>query len=110
MPAIKPRTERRETVRHITQLFREDQEELYAYAAFIKDTTAYVLTQLIDTVLRKDGDYRRWRAEHPQSFVPVPGQNGAHRRPSAQARTSAGRAGLAVMPPPAEVAVGVTGR
>jgi hypothetical protein len=54
MAVIKARTARRETVRHITQLFREDQEELYAYAAFIKDTPAYVLTQLIDTVLRKD--------------------------------------------------------
>jgi hypothetical protein len=101
MAVIKARTARRETVRHITQLFREDQEELYAYAAFIKDTPAYVLTQLIDTVLRKDPEYRKWRAENAQSFVPVPGQKNAHRRPSAHARSSAGRAGLQVMPPPA---------
>jgi hypothetical protein len=35
MPLIKPRTERTTFVRHITQLYAENQQELYAYAAFL---------------------------------------------------------------------------
>jgi hypothetical protein len=101
MPIIKARTTRRELARHITQLYRENEEELYAYAAFIKEPTAYVLNELIETVLRKDADYKKWREGNPQSFVPLPGQPKAHRRPSAHARTSAGRAGIQVLPPPA---------
>ncbi len=101
MALIKARTARRETVRHITQLFRENQEELYAYATFIEDTPAYVLTQLIDTVSERTTRIPEVACRTTQSFVPVPGQKNAHQRPSAHARTSAGRAGLQVMPPPA---------
>ena len=101
MPIIKARTTRRELARHITQLYRENQEELYAYAAFIKESTAYVLNELIETVLRKDADYKKWREGNPQSFVSSPGPSTPRRRPSSRARTSAGRAGIQALPPPA---------
>ncbi len=72
MPLIKPRTERTKFVRHITQLYLENQEELYAYAAFIGESPAYILNALIDT-LKKDPDYRVWRSAHPESCVPASG-------------------------------------
>lgn len=100
MPLIKPRTVRTKLVRHITQLFAENQEELYAYARFIGELTAYVLNELVET-LKKDPDYRTWRAEHGESFVPTPGQVKPRRSSSTMARTSAGRAGLAALPPSA---------
>jgi hypothetical protein len=100
MPLIKPRTVRTKLVRHITQLFAENQEELYAYASFIGESTAYVLNELVET-LKKDPDYRTWRAGHTESFIPKPGQVKPRRSPSTVARTSAGRAGLAALPPSA---------
>jgi hypothetical protein len=100
MPLIKPRTVRTKLVRHITQLFAENQEELYAYAKFIGESTAYVLNELIET-LKKDPDYMKWREEHSQTFVPVPGQVKRSATPSSRARTSAGRAGISALPPPA---------
>ena len=101
MPLIKPRTTRTKLVRHITQLFAENQEELYAYAAFIQESTAYVLNELIET-LKKDQDFRAWRADHPASCVPVPGQAKTRRSTAgAHARTSAGRAGMTALPPSA---------
>jgi hypothetical protein len=36
------------------------------------ESTEYVLNQLIDTVLAKDKEFVRWRADHPQSCVPRP--------------------------------------
>lgn len=102
MPLIKPRTARTTLVRHITQLFAENQEELYAYAKFIGESPAYVLNELIDTVLKKDGDYKAWRQENRQSFVPSPGEAKRGRgSASSRARTSAGRAGIPALPPPA---------
>jgi predicted ferric reductase len=100
MPLIKPRTVRTKLVRHITQLFAENQEDLYAYATFIGESSAYVLNELIDT-LRKDSDYKAWRADHQASFVPVVGQVKRRSTPSSRARTSAGRANIAALPPPA---------
>lgn len=100
MSLIKPRTVRTKLVRHITQLFAENQEELYAYAKFIDEPTAYVLNELIET-LKKDADYKTWRAEHPESFVPVAGQAKRSATASLRARTSAGRAGISALPPPA---------
>jgi len=101
MPLIQPRTVRTKLVRHITQLFSENQEELYAYATFIREPTAYVINALIES-LKKDTEYKTWRAAHSQSFVPIPGLSKAQRRSSAHARTSAGRAGIQVLPPPAQ--------
>lgn len=62
MPAIKPRTTRKHFVRHITRLYRENNETLFAYAAFIGESTEYVLNQLVETVLAKDRDFQTWRA------------------------------------------------
>ena len=73
MPAIKPRTTQKHLVRHITRLYRENNETLFAYAAFIGESTEYVLNQLVETVLAKDRDFQAWRVEHPGTHVPKPG-------------------------------------
>jgi hypothetical protein len=67
MTVIKPRTRGRQYVRHRTRLEHDTNETLYAYAAFIGESTEYVLNQLIDTVLAKDKEYLAWRSEHPES-------------------------------------------
>ena len=72
MSLIKPRTRGKQFVQHRTRLDRENHETLYAYAAFIGEEPEYVLNELIDTVLAKDKDFLKWRAEHPQSCVPQP--------------------------------------
>jgi hypothetical protein len=69
MPLIKPRKERTRFVRHITQLYAENQEELYAYAAFIEDSTAYVLNALIDTLNLSGIPTSRYGAPPIQSRV-----------------------------------------
>jgi len=73
MSAIKPRTTQKHLVRHITRLFRENNETLFAYAKFIGEPTEYVLNQLIETVLARDKDFQAWRADNPGSHVPKPG-------------------------------------
>jgi hypothetical protein len=73
MPTIKPRTTQLHLARHITRLYRENNETLFAYAAFIGESTEYVLNQLVETVLAKDRDFQQWRTGHPDSHVPVPG-------------------------------------
>src|SRR5947207_14806642 len=70
MPLIKPRTRGKQIVRHIARLDRENTDTLHAYAAFLGESTDYVLNQVIDTVLAKDKEFAKWRADHPQSFVP----------------------------------------
>jgi hypothetical protein len=84
MPAIKPRTRQKHSIRHITRLYKENNETLFAYAAFIGEPTDYVLNQLIDSVLAKDRDFHEWRAEHPESKVPTR----ASKRSGAAPRTS----------------------
>ena len=69
MALIKPRT-RKQTVRLITKLFRENNETLYAYATFLEEDVEYVLNQLIGTKLAKDKEFLRWRESHPESCVP----------------------------------------
>jgi hypothetical protein len=76
MPLIKPRTERTTTVRHITKLWTENAEQLYAYAAFIGESPAYVLNALIDQ-LKADKDFKVWRADHSGSFMPADDNNTA---------------------------------
>jgi hypothetical protein len=89
MSFIKPRTRGKQFMQHRTRLDRENHETLYAYAAFINEEPEYVLNELIDTVLAKDKDFLKWRAEHPQSCVPQPStrpkdpQGVRHRRPHA---------------------------
>jgi hypothetical protein len=76
MPLIKPRTRGKQLVKHRTRLDRENNETLYAYAHFLGESTEYVLNEIIDTVLAKDKEFVRWRAVHPQSFVPRPAGRG----------------------------------
>ena len=95
MPAIKPRTTQKHLVRHITRLYRENNETLFSYAAFIGESTEYVLNQLVETVLAKDRDFQTWRLEHPGTHVPKPGsrRNGratSVRGADARARARAG--------------------
>ena len=73
MPTIKPRTTQKQFARHITRLYRENNETLFAYAKFIGEPTEYVLNQLVETVLARDKDFQAWRSDHPGSHVPKPG-------------------------------------
>jgi len=73
MPVIKPRTTQKQLVRHITRLYRENNETLFAYAKFLGEPTEYVLNQLVENVLAKDKDFVAWRDENPGSHVPQPG-------------------------------------
>lgn len=72
MALIKPRTRGKQKVRHISRLFRENNETLYAYAKFLEEDSDYVLNQLIGTKLAKDKEFLEWRANHPESYVPGP--------------------------------------
>ncbi|HKC40881.1 MAG TPA: hypothetical protein VKC15_15180 [Gemmatimonadales bacterium] len=72
MPLIKPRTRGKQFVRLITRLDRENNETLYAYAHFIGESAEYVLNQLVEAVLAKDKEFVAWRADHPDSSVPLP--------------------------------------
>jgi hypothetical protein len=86
MSVIKPRTRGKRLVKVGTGLDQENQETVYAYAAFLGESTEYVLNQLIDTVLAKDTDVGVWRAAHPQSCVPSPVRRRRHDvHPSARA-------------------------
>ncbi len=78
MTVIKPRTTQKHLVRHITRLYRENNETLFAYAKFIAEPTEYVLNQLIETVLGRDKEFQAWREQNPASHVPKPGER---RRP-----------------------------
>lgn len=79
MSLIKPRTRGKDLVRQLVRLDRQNQETLYAYAAFIGEDIEYVLNEVIDTVLAKDREFVRWRVEHAESFVPDAMRRG-HRR------------------------------
>jgi hypothetical protein len=72
MSVIKPRTRGKQMTRRVVRLDREDTETLCAYAQFLNEPTDYVLSQLIDTVLAKDREFLAWRAEHPESYAPIP--------------------------------------
>lgn len=87
MSLIKPRTRGKHLVRHITHLDRENHETLNAYAVFIGEDTAYVLNELIDTVLGKDREFVKWRAVHPESSAPPICRNG-RRRATGRMRTN----------------------
>jgi hypothetical protein len=51
MPAIRPHTKQKHLVHHITRLFRENNDTLFAYAAMMGESTEYVLNELVATVL-----------------------------------------------------------
>ena len=84
MTVIKPRTRGKHLVQHWTRLDRENRETLHAYAAFINEDAEYVLNQLIETVLGKDRDFMKWRAQHPESHVPPPSPKAVRRRQRGQ--------------------------
>lgn len=91
MSVIKPRTTQKHLTRHITRLFRENNETLYAYAKFLGEPTEYVLNQLVECVLARDRDFQAWREQHPDSQVPAPGT----RKP----RRSRARSAVVAAPP-----------
>lgn len=97
MPLIKPRTRGKQILRHIARLDRENTETLYAYAAFLGESTDYVLNQVIDTVLGKDKEFAKWRTEHPHAYVshPFTRLNGN--------RSGSGRRRIATPPPVIEL-------
>jgi hypothetical protein len=70
MSIIKARTRGKQFVPYRTRLDRENEETLYAYAAFINEDVEYVLNQLIENILEKDRDFAAWRADHRQSYAP----------------------------------------
>jgi len=94
MPLIKPRTRGKQILRHIARLDRENNETLHAYAAFLGESTDYVLNQVIDTVLAKDKEFVTWRADHPHSHVP----NAVSR--ARRNRAMPGRHSAPAVPPP----------
>ena len=71
MPVIKPRTRGKQLVKHRTRLDSENNETLYAYAHFLGESPEYVLNQVIDTVLARDKEFVKWRADHAHSHVPT---------------------------------------
>jgi hypothetical protein len=79
MPVIKPRTRGKQLVRYLTRLDHENLETLYAYAHFLGESTEYIVNELIDAVLAKDKDFRAWRTEHLESYVPTPRAPRRHR-------------------------------
>jgi hypothetical protein len=94
MPVIKGRTTQKHFVRHITRLYHENNETLFAYATFIGERAEYVLNQLVETVLARDKDFLAWREQNPGSHVPPPGRRKRGRahafaRPVAPAATTA---------------------
>ena len=95
MPLIKPRTRGKQIVRHIARLDRENTETLHAYAAFLGESTDYVLNQVIDTVLSKDKEFAKWRADHAHSHVPT-----AANRPRRNRLVNGPHSVSAMVPPP----------
>ena len=85
MPVIKARTRGKQFVRHTTRLDHENNETLYAYAQFIGESAEYVLNQLVETFLGKDKEYLAWRAEHADSYVPLPIRQRRHQKRAATA-------------------------
>jgi tryptophan 2,3-dioxygenase len=93
MSLIKPRTRGKQMVRLVTRLDRENHETLHAYAQFLGEPTEYVLNELIDTVLAKDKDFVKWRADHPESCAPRPSARRAGGPSDGVARPSTSAAG-----------------
>ena len=90
MSVIKRRTRGKHVVRHITRFDRDNNETLFAFAAFLDEPTEYVLNQLIEIVLAKDKDFQQWREAHPESCVPrQAGKRPPRSRPSSWRPSSA---------------------
>ena len=76
MPLIPPRTTRTKVVRHITQLYQENNEELFAYAKFIGELVARTQMAMLD---------ERWREVLRSRLV-----GGGFKLPSAASANSRG--------------------
>lgn len=98
MPLIKPRTRGKEMVRHITRLDRENHDALQAYAEFIGEPAEYVLNELIDTVLARDKEFVKWRAERGGAPAPQPSGRAKYGVRPAHGRDTAGVAPKADSP------------
>jgi hypothetical protein len=88
MTVIKPRTRGKHLVAQRIRLDQPNREALYAYAAFIGEDAEYVINQLIETVLAKDRDFVKWRAQRGESFVPRGGRRGRVGRAHAHGSSS----------------------
>src|SRR4029079_17437026 len=97
MPLIKPRTRGKQIVRHIARLDRENTETLHAYAAFLGESADYVLNQVIDTVLAKDKEFVKWRADAPPARLTTAASRPRRNRPMS------GRHSMSAMVPPSGV-------
>jgi hypothetical protein len=98
MSLIKPRARGKEFVQYRTSLEAENHETLHAYAAFLGENPEYVVNELIDSVLAKDREFVKWRAEHRGPFAP---RAAIARSPEARHRTSGRqtKAGILAAPP-----------
>src|SRR5262249_18018980 len=86
MSLIKPRTRGKQMVHYRTRLDHENNETLFAYAAFIGEYPQYVLNELIDTVL---ANHEEMAASLRDQADPLP------RRPAAPRKGErAGRGGI----------------
>ena len=70
IPVLKPRTHGKHLVEHRTRLDPDNDETLYACAAFVGEEPDDVINQLVETVLAKDKELRSWRAAHAHSHAP----------------------------------------
>jgi hypothetical protein len=89
MSIVKPRTRGKEFVPFHTRLYRENQETVYAYAAYINEDVEYVINELIVNGLEKERDFATWRAEHRQSYAPPRPMKRQRGRPAAAASATA---------------------
>ncbi len=73
MPLIQPRTKQVAAGRFIAPIWVENLELLHKYAAFIGESPAYVVNELIATTLEKDKEFQDWKKEHQQTYyTPAP--------------------------------------
>ena len=106
MSLIKPRTRGKQMVRLVTRLDRENHDTLHAYAQFLSEPTEYVLNEMIDTVLAKDKDFVKWRADHPDSGAPRPSVARADHHSEGAARDSREPASILAVTRPSTTAAG----
>jgi hypothetical protein len=105
MSRIKPRTHGKELVRHITRLDRENHETLFAYAEFLRESTDYIVNQLVQTVLAKDKEFLLWRAQQTESFAPPKPPQIAAAPPAPAGPAPAAQPTQKAPPPPAGITV-----
>ena len=88
MPIINPRTHGRRVVRERVILGCQNEDTPCSYAAFIGDDPHYVVNALIEMVLARDREFQAWRAEHPETSVPLARRRAGRRASVADDQTS----------------------